>query len=87
MGVQEPGALPEPFLLPAAMKVAQEQPWESDLEPQHLGKVGCPLEVLLGRGRLAEAELEQKRSLPLAEAGQVGEGTCLWVADNRLLSS
>ncbi|KAM3828800.1 polyamine-modulated factor 1-binding protein 1 [Vipera latastei] len=53
---------PEQFRKPA-MKVAQEQPWESDLEPQRLGKVGCPLEVLLGRGRLAEAELEQKSFL------------------------
>ncbi|KAL7979660.1 hypothetical protein Chor_004818 [Crotalus horridus] len=47
----------------AAMEVAQEQRLESNLEPQRLGKVGCPLEVLLGRGCLAEAKLEQKSFL------------------------
>ncbi|XP_039186989.1 polyamine-modulated factor 1-binding protein 1 isoform X3 [Crotalus tigris] len=47
----------------AAMEVAQEQRLESNLEPQRLGKVGCPLEVLLGGGCLAEAKLEQKSFL------------------------
>lgn len=47
---------------------------ERDLELQHLGNIGCPLEVLLGRGCLAGAELEQERSLPWAEVGQAGRG-------------
>lgn len=54
--------------------MVQDQPVERGFKLQHLGKVGCPLEVLLGRGCLAEAELEQKRSLPWAEVSQVGSG-------------
>lgn len=52
--------------------MVQDQPVEKGLKLQRLGKVGCPLEVLLGKGCVAEAELEQKRSLPWAEVGQVG---------------
>ncbi|XP_013912832.1 PREDICTED: polyamine-modulated factor 1-binding protein 1 [Thamnophis sirtalis] len=47
----------------AALEVAQDQAVERDLELQRLGDVGCPLEVLLGRGCLAGAELEQESFL------------------------
>ncbi|XP_034282621.1 polyamine-modulated factor 1-binding protein 1 [Pantherophis guttatus] len=47
----------------AALEMVQDQPVERGLKLQRLGKVGCPLEVLLGKGCLAEAELEQKSFL------------------------
>ncbi|XP_063169355.1 polyamine-modulated factor 1-binding protein 1 [Candoia aspera] len=57
----------------AAVKMAQEQQVECDLELQHPGRVGCPLEALHRRGCRAEAELAQKGVLggggPAAAAG------------------
>ncbi|XP_058010853.1 polyamine-modulated factor 1-binding protein 1 [Ahaetulla prasina] len=47
----------------AALEMVQDQPVERHLELQRLGKIGCPLDVLLGRGCLAGAELEQNSFL------------------------
>ncbi|KAG8144279.1 hypothetical protein E2320_001364 [Naja naja] len=47
----------------AAVEMAQDQPVERDLQLQCLEKDGCRLELLLGRGCRAEAELEQKSFL------------------------
>ncbi|XP_026575524.1 polyamine-modulated factor 1-binding protein 1 [Pseudonaja textilis] len=61
----------------AAVETAQDQPVKRDLQLHCLGKDGCRLELLLGRGCLGEAELEQKSflggGLPAAAATSARE--------------
>ncbi|XP_026540640.1 polyamine-modulated factor 1-binding protein 1 [Notechis scutatus] len=61
----------------AAVEMAQDQTVKRDLQLQCLGKDGCQLELLLGRGCLGEAELEQKSflgdGLPAAAATSARE--------------
>ncbi|ETE68175.1 Polyamine-modulated factor 1-binding protein 1, partial [Ophiophagus hannah] len=53
----------------AAVEMAQDQLVGRDVQLQCLGKDGCRLELLLGRGCRAEAELEQKRTAKGADGG------------------